>query len=119
MKLFVRMIGVLLAVAGGYFLLTAMAIPLNGTRIPPLNHFPYKQGGLTERQAAAHLLSRFTYGALPGQVDIVVQMGLENWFRQQLDASLPDDSLDGILSQYDALKLSNTDVVRLYPKNGQ
>ncbi|RYE39001.1 MAG: DUF1800 domain-containing protein, partial [Sphingobacteriales bacterium] len=25
--------------------------------------FPYKQAGLTEREAAAHLLSRFTYGA--------------------------------------------------------
>src|SRR5687767_7554242 len=40
-------------------------------------HFPYKQAGLTERQAAAHLLSRFTYGATPHQVEEVVSIGLE------------------------------------------
>ncbi len=31
--------------------------------------FPYKQAGLTERQAAAHLLSRFTYGAKAEDID--------------------------------------------------
>src|SRR6201996_330171 len=80
---------------------------LNGTRLPAAYHFPYRQAGLTERQAAAHLLSRFTYGATPGQVDAVVQMGLENWFARQLEAQLPDDSLEQVLSRYDALELSN------------
>lgn len=79
--------------------------------------FPYKQAGLTERQAAAHLLSRFTYGATPGQVDEVVNMGLEKWFQQQLDANMPDDSLNVLLQDYDALKLSNAEVAKLYPKN--
>jgi uncharacterized protein (DUF1800 family) len=77
--------------------------------------FPYKQAGLTERQAAEHLLSRFSYGATPGQVDSVIKMGLENWFNQQLAADLPDDSLNKRLSSYDAIKLSNTEVCRLYP----
>ncbi len=80
--------------------------------------FPYKQAGLTERQAAAHLLSRFTYGATPGQIDQVVNMGLEKWFDQQLDGVLPDDSLNERLSSYDALKLTNREVVALYPRNG-
>ncbi|HWB92404.1 MAG TPA: DUF1800 domain-containing protein [Puia sp.] len=81
--------------------------------------FPWQRAGLTERQAAAHLLSRFTYGATPGEVDAVVKMGLENWFAQQLAAQLPDDSLDRILSRYDALALSNSEVVETYPRNGQ
>ena len=80
--------------------------------------FPYKQAGLTDRQAAAHLLSRFTYGATPGEIDQVVSMGLEQWFRQQLDAGLPDDSLNQLLSGYDALKLSNTEIINTYPKPG-
>ena len=80
--------------------------------------FPYKKAGLTERQAAAHLLSRFTFGATPGQVDEVVKMGLEKWFAQQLDGNLPDDSLNNLLSQYDALKLSNKEIAETYPKNG-
>lgn len=81
--------------------------------------FPYQQQGLTERQAAAHLLSRFTYGATPDEIDEVVKSGLENWFKQQMDADLPDDSLNRLLAPYDALKLSNTQVVAEFPKNAR
>ncbi|HEY4289398.1 MAG TPA: DUF1800 family protein, partial [Puia sp.] len=81
--------------------------------------FPYRHAGLSERQAAAHLLSRFTYGAGPGQVDAVVKMGLENWFAQQLEGSLPDDSLGEVLDRYDALKLTNEEIVNRYPRAGQ
>lgn len=77
--------------------------------------FPYKRAGLTERQAAEHLLSRFSFGATPGQVDSVMKIGLENWFDQQLNADLPDDSLNKRLSVYDAIKLSNAEVCRQYP----
>ena len=76
---------------------------------------PYQKAGLTKRQAAAYLLDRFTYGATPGQIDAVVAMGLENWLQQQLTASLPDDSLNNRLSQYDAINLSNTEVCKIYP----
>ncbi len=81
--------------------------------------FPYQQQGLTDRQAAAHLLSRFTYGATPGEIDEVVKSGLENWFKQQMDADLPDDSLNRLLAPYDAINLSNTQVVTEFPKNAQ
>jgi uncharacterized protein (DUF1800 family) len=85
----------------------------------PAYRFPWKHAGLTERQAAAHLISRFTYGARPGDVDAVVRMGLENWFAKQLEASFPDDSLNRRLSQYDALQLTNEEVANEYPRNGQ
>jgi uncharacterized protein (DUF1800 family) len=81
--------------------------------------FPYKKAGLTERQAAAHLLSRFTYGATPGDVDKVVKTGLEKWFAQQLEAGLPDDTLTQLLGEYDALKLTNVVVANTFPKNAQ
>ena len=29
---------------------------------------PYRDAGLTEREAAAHLLNRFTFGPTPGQI---------------------------------------------------
>jgi uncharacterized protein (DUF1800 family) len=77
--------------------------------------FPYKRGGLNERQAAAHLLDRFTYGATPGQIDQVLNMGLEKWFEQQLDAGLPDDSLNNRLSKYDAINLTNAEVETKFP----
>lgn len=83
------------------------------------SNFPYKHAGLTQRQAAAHLLSRFTYGATPGEVDAVVKIGLEKWFNQQLDAGMPDDSLKQLLDKFDALKLSNEQIANVFPKGGQ
>lgn len=81
--------------------------------------FPYKKAGLNDRQAAAHLLSRFTYGARPGDVDAAVKTGLEKWFLEQLTAKLKDDSLNLLLDQYPAMKLSNSEIVEIYPRGGQ
>lgn len=81
--------------------------------------FPYKQAGLTERQAAAHLLNRFSYGPKAGEIDAVVKTGLEKWFQQQLEAKIPDESLNRMLSDYDAINLSNAEVVNKYPKGAQ
>lgn len=82
----------------------------------PSFSFPYKQAGLTDRQAAAHMLNRFSYGATPGQVDQVVKMGLENWFAQQLAADQPDDSLQARLTDYDAIHLTNAQVNAQFPR---
>ena len=97
------------------FILLSFQIPT----YKPHFSFPYKKAGLTEREAAAHLLSRFTYGATPGQIDEVVNMGLEKWFEQQLNGGLVDDSLNQRLSGYDALKLSNEQIANTFPKPGQ
>src|SRR5450631_1759223 len=98
-------------------LLSAFALPPPAGK--PSFHFPYREAGLTERQAAAHLISRFTYGATPGQVDKVVDTGLEIWFRQQLMADQPDDKLNQRIGEYDVLKLSNEEIVRTYLNGGQ
>lgn len=89
-----------------------------GARFSSLR-FPWRKAGLTEEQAAAHLLSRFTYGATPGQVEAVVKQGLEKWFEQQLEANQSDDSLQVQLQGNDALTLSNTEIVNIYPRNPQ
>ncbi len=91
---------------------------LGGPKRPPYR-FPWRRGGLTERQAAEHLLRRFTYGAKPGQVDEVVKLGLEKWWAQQLAGDLPDESVDTMLRAYDALQLTNEQVVNLYPRMGE
>jgi len=103
---------------------TASAVILTsffrGPRLPAKSYsFPYQKAGLTERQAAAHLLNRFTYGATPGQIDAVVNTGLEKWFQQQLEAKQPDPALDSMLAQYKDLTLTNEQIVAEYPKNGQ
>jgi len=80
--------------------------------------FPYKKAGLTERQAAAHLLNRFTFGEKPGEIDEMMSMGLENWFEKQLTANDPDDSLKTMLSKLDAINLTNAQVEAEYPRPG-
>jgi uncharacterized protein (DUF1800 family) len=114
----VKFIGVALAVLGTVFTLSSFFSGYGKVNNASFS-FPFQKGGLTEREAAAHLLNRFTYGATPGQVDAVVKMGLENWFKQQLQANMPDDSLNQLLDKLDAVKLTNEQVVNEYPKGGQ
>lgn len=39
---------------------------------------------MDKREAALHLLSRFTFGPTPGQVEAVARQGPQKWFEQQL-----------------------------------
>ena len=78
---------------------------------------PYKKAGLTTEQAAAHLLSRFTYGAKPGEVEEVVKMGIDKWLKLQLEGNLEDEKLRGLLSKYDAINFTNTQVDDIFPRN--
>lgn len=84
-----------------------------------LPRFPYRQAGLSSQQAAVHLLDRFSYGATPGQVKLVADQGLEQWFLSQLAAKIPDDSLNVLLCGLDAIELSNQQVVKIFPAAGQ
>ena len=80
---------------------------------------PYKQAGLTERQAAAHLLSRFTYGAKSEDVEQVVKQGLEKWFLQQLEGGRSDKDLETMLEQFPDISLSNDQVENKYPRQAK
>ncbi len=83
------------------------------------NSFPYKAANLNERQAAEHLLNRFTFGVRNEDIDEALKMGLEKWFENQLKGQLPDDNLENRLKSYDALKLSNSEIVEKYPLGAQ
>ncbi len=82
-------------------------------------NLPYKKAGLTEQQAAAHLLSRFTYGAKPGDVEEVVKLGLNKWLANQLEGNLEDAELNQALSKFEDINLTNTEVENIYPRNAQ
>jgi uncharacterized protein (DUF1800 family) len=80
---------------------------------------PWREAGLTERQAAAHLLNRFAFGPRPGEVDQVVATGLDRWVERQLAADLPDPNLDARLRDLPALAMSQADMVRTYRNPNQ
>jgi uncharacterized protein (DUF1800 family) len=81
----------------------------------PAVHLPWREAGLSERQAAAHLLNRFAYGPRPGQVDAVVAMGLDRWFEQQLAGNLPDPEVARHLRDLPALQLTSAEILAKYP----
>src|SRR5690349_4896743 len=82
----------------------------------PAFKFPYKSAGLSDREAAAHLLSRFSFGATQTLVDEVVEAGPEKWFAEQLAANLKDDQVDNRLSSYVSLRMTTEEIVHTYPK---
>ena len=76
---------------------------------------PWSEAGLSEREAAAHLLDRFAFGARPGEVDQVLAMGLEVWLEQQLAADLPDPIVEQRLEGYHTLGMSASELKDTYP----
>ncbi len=80
---------------------------------------PYKKAGLNTRQAAAHLLSRFSFGAKPGEIDAVVKVGLELWLEQQLDGYLNDSAANNRMTLMNTLQLSNETIANTYLTPGQ
>lgn len=79
----------------------------------------YKKAGLTDREAALHLLNRFTYGVRPEDIDNALKMGLDNWLNQQLNGKLDDEDLQNRLKNYDAINLTNAEVEETYPKGAK
>lgn len=93
-----------------------LAATLLGAGSPERSRLPYAAAGLTERQAAAHLLDRFTFGPRPGDVDSVLAMGLDAWLDAQLAGDLPDPVLDSALAGIASLGLSEEEIARIYPQ---
>jgi len=85
----------------------------------PAYRFPYQKAGLTEKEAAAHLLSRFSFGIKAGEIDAVTKTGLEAWFEKQLEANLDDSKIDEAIAGFETLKMSNEEIVKTYPRAGQ
>lgn len=87
--------------------------------IQPAPKMPYKKAGLTEQEAALHLLNRFTFGPRPGQVEEVVKQGLENWFLEQLQPAKDNETVRVKLSSYTALTMPTDSIVNTYLQPAQ
>ncbi|HMB52158.1 MAG TPA: DUF1800 domain-containing protein, partial [Thermoanaerobaculia bacterium] len=91
----------------------------DGATSEPAVHLPWQEAGWSEREAAAHLLDRFAYGARPGDVDRVVAMGLDAWFARQLAADLPEPELERRLAPLTSLRLPAAEMASRFPGRGQ
>jgi len=80
----------------------------------PSYRFPWKEAGLTEREAAAHLLNRFSYGPCPGEIDRVLKIGLDRWFERQLAGRQAEPGLER-LDALPALSMPARRIAEVYP----
>ena len=71
---------------------------------------------LTERERATHALNRMAFGPRPGQVERVMEMGVENWMRLQLDPASIDDVYveDFISERLKTMNMTNGEVFRQF-----
>ena len=83
----------------------------------PSLRLPWKAAGLTEREAAAHLLNRFSYGPRPGEIEKVIDLGLDRWLERQLAGGLREPRLDR-LRELPALDMPAAEIARTYPRPG-
>jgi uncharacterized protein (DUF1800 family) len=72
--------------------------------------------GLEERQRAVHALNRLTFGARPGDVDRVMQVGVDKWIDEQLHPEkISDAGMDARLSAFRTLTMSTQEIVTRFP----
>ena len=64
------------------------------------------------------ILDRFTYGPRPGNLSHLRTIGLNEWFKQQMNPQLIDDSaLETRLAKYPAMHMPLDKLMTLYPSN--
>ena len=68
-------------------------------------------------QKVLHALNRLTFGARPGDVEQVKQMGLEKWIETQLhpEQIAENPLLDSKLQPLDTLRMSSAEMLVKYP----
>lgn len=74
---------------------------------------PWSAAQLSDEQAAAHLLSRFTFGARPGQVEEVAR-DPQAWFEHQLLGADDESALQARLDDYPSLSMSPEERLQRY-----
>ncbi|HWC15509.1 MAG TPA: DUF1800 domain-containing protein [Terriglobales bacterium] len=74
---------------------------------------------LTQEQRAIHLLNRLTFGPRPGDLDHVLQVGMDKWIDQQLHPDAIDDSaLNARLGPLRTLRMTPKELVQSFPNPG-
>jgi uncharacterized protein (DUF1800 family) len=70
-------------------------------------------------QQAVHALSRLTFGARPGDLEHVRQLGVDRWIDEQLHPErIPDDDADAWAGQFEVVKKSASALETDHPNPG-
>ncbi len=75
-------------------------------------------GSMDDQKRAVHALNRLTFGPRPGDVDRVLQMGVDKWIDLQLHPDKIDNSsLDARLYPFRTLRMGTKEIVENFPPN--
>ena len=86
----------------------------NGSRNRPT----YQSDQLQGDARILHALNRFTFGARPGDTEVIRSMGLDKWFEEQVHpASLDLTDLNARLAEYPAMQWNPEDLLFRLPSN--
>ena len=73
---------------------------------------------LDAQKRAVHALNRLTFGPRPGDVERVMQMGVDKWIELELHPDKIDDSaLDARLAPFRTLRMGTKEIVENFPPN--
>ena len=98
-----HLLGLALLLGGALY----VAVPVQGAADVPS----------TEERRARLLLSRATYGARPGDLDVVLKMGSDAWLDRQLHPErVPDEAAERRVAGFQELELTTTELMKKYPR---
>jgi uncharacterized protein (DUF1800 family) len=70
---------------------------------------------LNDRQRALHALNRLAFGPRPGDVDAVMEDGVNAWIEQQLrPEAIPDRAVEARIAALPTMKMTNAQIVKTY-----
>jgi uncharacterized protein (DUF1800 family) len=100
-------------VLGTYVVASAAAAPSSAG---PINTVAAPTREQDATQQVAHVLSRLTFGARPGDAARVRALGVDKWIELQLNPSrIPDAATDQFLSRYETLAMTSAELYREFP----
>ena len=93
-------------------LVSAAALQSHGQAVRERDQGP----ALTQRERAVHALNRMAFGPRPGDVQRVMEMGVERWMKQQLNPrSIEDNDANSVAGQlYPSVGRPNGELMRDY-----
>src|SRR3954454_1369887 len=77
-------------------------------------------GAITERERAQHALDRLAFGGKPGDVEMVMRIGVDRWIEQQLHPErIPDRAVDAQLARYETLSMSSAQIAAQFKRRAK
>jgi len=107
-----------------------LALGIAAPALPQTSSHPQKEAShpsaqrpqlaaLTERERAIHALNRLTFGPRPGDVDAVLQKGVDAWIEDQLHPeSIDDSALNAHLGPYATTRMNPKQLAQMFPSDG-